>query len=131
MTTLTPDTPPDEPMVWMSFALPRSARDEIKEHAHLARISASELVRRHALNQSPPKAAVPAVNVQLRADLGPVGNNLNQLLQKIHKAGEVLPSHVAPLGRVLVPLKALLDQVRLELVGAYRAHDQADKEDQA
>lgn len=112
------DTTTAEPMVWVTFSLPSAARDELKDHAYLARISVSELVRRRVLGLPEPRAAVPTVNVQLRADLSPVANNLNQLTKQVHQAGEVLPAHIQPLGRVLGLLKSLLDQVRLELIAA-------------
>lgn len=108
----------EDQTVWLSFRLTPVEREELRAHAVAARISVSELVRRRVLGLPEPKAAVPTVNVQLRADLSPVANNLNQLTKQVHQAGEVLPAHIQPLGRVLGLLKSLLDQVRLELIGA-------------
>lgn len=108
--------------VWISFRLTPAEREELRDHAAVARISVSELVRRRVLGLPEPRAAVPTVNVQLRAALAPIGSNLNQLTKQVHQAGEVLPSHIQPLGRVLGPLKSLLDQVRLELIGADQVH---------
>lgn len=126
--TATPDTEEaEEQTVWISFRCTPGQRDGLKDHAHLARVSVSDLVRRRSLLEPPPKAAVPTVNAQLSAELGAIGKNLNQQTRLCHQAGEILPAHVQPLVRVLIPLKALLDQVRLELIGA----DQADEEDQA
>lgn len=112
---LTPDAPPAEPMTWMTFSLPVGALAELKDHAHAARISASELVRRRVLGLPAPRAAVPQVNSQIYADLGRVGNNLNQLTKLAHESGQ--PQH-QPLARALAELKALLDQVRREVIGA-------------
>lgn len=126
--TITPDAPDiEDQTVWISFRLTPAERAELKDHAHLARISVSELVRRRVLGLPEPKASVPQVNAQLRSDLAPVANNLNQLTKQVHQAGEVLPAHIQPLGRVLGLLKSLLDRVRLELIGAEQADDEGQE----
>lgn len=119
--TLTADTPtPDAPDIedqtaWVSFRLTPAERDEVKDHAHAARISASELVRRRVLGLPAPKAAVPRINADTYAALGRVGNNLNQLTKLAHESGQL---QLQPLARALAELKALLDQVRREVIGA-------------
>lgn len=123
--TPTPDTKEAEDQtVWVSFRLTQAERAELKDHAHLARISVSELTRCRVLGLPPPKAAVPAVNSRVHADLGRVGNNLNQVTKLVHESGQLGSAQVQPLARVLAELKGLLDRARLELIGAYRADDQ-------
>lgn len=107
-----------EPMVWMSFALSSAARAELKDHAHLSRISASELVRRRVLGLPPPKAAVPSINAETYSSLGRVGNNLNQITKLAHESGQLGPTQLQPLARALAELKSLLDQIRREVIGA-------------
>lgn len=121
------DTTTAEPMVWVTFSLPSAARDELRDHAHLARISVSELVRRRVLGLPPPKASVPTINTQTYASLGRIGNNLNQLTKLAHESGQLGPAQLQPLARVLAELKSFLDRVRQEVIGT----DQAGEEDQA
>jgi len=123
MTTLTADIPEAEDLTaWCTFRLAAAELAELKDHAHAARISTSELVRRRVLGLSPPKAAVPSINSQTYAELGRIGVNLNQLTRVAHETGP----QMQPLARVLAELKGLLDRVRMEVIGA----NQASEEDQ-
>jgi hypothetical protein len=112
------DTTTAEPMVWVTFSLPLAGREELKDHAHLARISLSELVRRRVLGLPEPRAAVPTVNSQVYSELGRVGNNLNQLTKLSHESGQLAPAQVQTLGLALSQLKALLVQVQSDVIGA-------------
>lgn len=126
--TLTTDTSTsaiqdfEDQTVWISFRCIPAERAELRDHAHLARISVSELARRRVLGLPPPKAAVPQVNAQVHADLGRVGNNLNQLTKLAHESGQ---PQLQPLARALAELKALLDQVRLAVIGADQTAEEA------
>lgn len=125
----TPDTEAIEDQsadqtVWISFRCTPAERAEVRDHAHLARISVSKLVRGRVLGEPPPKAAVPAINAQVHAHLGRVGNNLNQLTKLANESGQ---PQLQPLAQALAILKSLLDQVRLEVIGT----NQVDEEDQA
>lgn len=108
----------EDQSVWISFRCTPVERDELREHAHSARVSTSELVRRRVLGLAPPKASVPAVNARAYSDLGRVGSNLNQLVKLAHESGQLGPAQLQPLARVLVELKGLLDRTRLEVIGS-------------
>ena len=123
MTTLTADSLEAEDLTaWCTFRLAVAELAELKDHAHVARISTSELVRRRVLGLPPPKAAVPSINSQIYAELGRIGVNLNQLTRIAHETGPQMQL----LGRVLAELKGQLDRVRMEVIGA----DQVSEEDQ-
>lgn len=121
--TLTADIPTsdtnkaEDQTAWVTFRLTPAERDELKDHAHLARISVSALVRHRVLGLPAPKAAVPTINSQVYTELGRVGNNLNQLTKLAHESGKLGPAQVQPLARVLAELKILLDRARLEVLG--------------
>lgn len=113
------------PMAWLSFALPPASRDELKDHAHAARISVSELIRRRVLGHPAPKAAVPALNARAYSDLGQVGNNLNQIAKKANESGQFGPGQLPILIKVLTEFKALNADWQASLIGA----DQRPEED--
>jgi hypothetical protein len=113
----------DDQSVWTSFRTTLAEREELREHAHAARISVSELVRRRALRQPPPKAAVPQINVQTYAELGRIGVNLNQQTEMAHKSGQI---QMQPLVHVLTELNALLKQVRREVIAADQQPEAAE-----
>lgn len=116
--TIRSDQDATEQTVWISFRTSTAEREELREHAHLARVSVSEMVRRRVLNLPPPKAAVPGLNARAYGDLGRVGNNLNQLAKQANESGQFGPTQLPQLVQVLTEFKRLVDQFRSELIGA-------------
>ncbi len=110
--------------VWISFRCTSTERAELRDHAHIARLSISELARRRVLGQPRPSAAVPQLNVQFHADLGRVGNKLDWLIKLATEPGK---DQIQSLVEVLGELKGQLRRVQLEVIGAYR-NDKQDQE---
>lgn len=104
--------------VWISFRCSPIELAELRDHAHEARISVSKLTRLRVLGLPPPKAAVPQVNAQVHANLGRIGSNLNQITRLLDETGQL---RLQQLTCTLAELQALLNRVRLEVIGVGQA----------
>lgn len=103
--------------VWISFRTTLIEREELREHAYVARVSVSELVRRRVLGLSPPRPAVPSLNALSYAEIGRVESSLNQLVRLACESGQFAPAHLPNLQKVLNAYSALSVQLRRELIG--------------
>lgn len=112
--------------VWSSFRTTREEKDELIEHAHMARISLSQLVRRRALRKAPPRAAVPALNVRLYGEFGKTDNNLNQLAKAANQSGQFGPTQLPAVLKVFQEHRDLIAEFRAQLIGT----DQEGEDDE-
>jgi hypothetical protein len=96
--------------------LTRAELGQVEELANTHGLSVSELVRRIVLGRRLPQA-VPRVNLEVWAKLGPLAGNLNQYMKAINqgRAGGV------PLD-LLLEIRQLLDHLRDELRGRTSDH---------
>ena len=92
--------------------------EELAGLAGAAGVDVATWLRLAGLRRRAPRAPVPAINRQLYADLARVGGLLNQLTAEAHRG------RVVALGVNLRELHALLQQVRLELIGAAPPDDE-------
>lgn len=122
--TITPDA--QDQTAWVTFRLTPAERDELRDHAHAARISMSELVRRRVLGLPAPKAAVPGLNAKAYADLARAGGNLNQIAKQANESGQFGPTQLPIFAKVLNEFRNLIDQLRRDLIGADKAGENAD-----
>lgn len=106
---------------WLTVRLTDAEVAEVKGHADVSGISASELIRRRVLGQRLPKGSAPEINRAAWADLARTAGNLNQLTHHLNiqnlKGGEAMVES----GEVKNLVRTLVDQVqkvRLELLGA-------------
>lgn len=89
----------------------------VRELAEVAAMSQAEFVRRAALGvQISAKPIVPDVNIKTYAELGRIGNSLNQLAHQAN-ADRLPAEYSTKLAGALSNLSAQLQQVRRELVG--------------
>ena len=92
--------------------------EELSALAAAADVDVATWLRLAGLRRRPPRPPVPEINRRLYADLGRVGGLLNQLAAEAHRG------RVVALGANLRELRDLLQQVRLELIGAATSDDE-------
>jgi len=85
--------------------------EELAGLAAAAGVDVATWLRLAGLRRRPPRPPVPEINRRLYAELGRVGGLLNQLAAEAHRG------RVVALGVNLRELHALLQRVRLELLG--------------
>lgn len=84
----------------------------IQEKANEMHMPVSSWLRHAALSRQLPLRPVPVVNREAYAELGKIGNNINQLVRLAHQG--LAPLATGPLEE----LEALLRKIKLALLGA-------------
>lgn len=93
----------------------------LKEHARLAGISVSELTRRRVHGHSEPKAAAPAVNLELYGALKHTTDNFNQLTKNSNLqvlTGQQMVVDFAICMALLKKMDVQVAVLRADLIGA-------------
>ncbi|HLG18974.1 MAG TPA: plasmid mobilization relaxosome protein MobC [Bdellovibrionota bacterium] len=85
----------------------------LQESSRELRVSVSEYVRRAAFGRKLPLPPVPSVNRETYQELSRIGNNLSQLMRKIH-SGMAMP--IDP--HMLQELRAMVTSIGLQVIGA-------------
>lgn len=83
----------------------------IQEKANEMHMPISAWLRHAALSRQLPSRPVPAVNRETYAELGRIGNNINQLVKLTHQG--LTPISTVPLQE----LEELLRKIKLEILG--------------
>jgi hypothetical protein len=91
---------------------------ELKDFSRSANRSMSEVARRRIAGLKAPPPPVPAVNLQLKAELGRQGVNLNQIAEHLNRSRGQFADHVrAGLADYMKSIGQLLKNVQKQLIG--------------
>ena len=105
---------------YLNISISPDDEPAIRDIAARLRLPVSRLVRDAILGRPipTPPPAIPAINRSTYADLGTIGNNMNQIAHKLNSGGS---PEVAALQKNLVALATALKTIRADLLTGGRS----------
>lgn len=89
----------------------------IQENAEIWGMTPSAYIRALATGKKPKNTPIPVLDRQAYAELGRIGNNINQMARSLNQVHGIYPDH-AEMVKSLTDLKQQINAIRLELVKA-------------
>lgn len=91
--------------------------EAIKESAGIWGMTSSAYIRALATGNKPKNTPVPAIDRQTYAELGKIGNNINQIARSLNQVHGIYPDH-AELLKGFAELRQQINAIRMELMKA-------------
>lgn len=98
----------------LAFKVSDSERENIRENAKARGLSPSSFSRLAVLGKRMPSSPTPTVNIKTWGELGRIGNNLNQISERLNRRGDYVEADIY---KVVSELQAQIQQIRNEISG--------------